>query len=122
MSQSSPSRVKQPATFNSSHTQPPSTSIGFNQVLQEVQASVMESIPSLDVSEFRVNNSASQHTARLASKSEQNTLLNLTLQGRVPQCFSCSLFFVLFFVFSFFVLFWFFRGPFQHSNNQNYCL
>ncbi|XP_063317469.1 sickle tail protein homolog isoform X2 [Pelmatolapia mariae] len=81
MSQSSPSRVKQPANFNSSHTQPPSTSIGFNQVLQEVQASVMESIPSLDVSEFRVNNSASQHTARLASKSEQNTPLNLTLQG-----------------------------------------
>nr|XP_023009867.1 sickle tail protein homolog [Maylandia zebra] len=81
MGQSSPSRVKQPATFNSSHTQPPSTSIGFNQVLQEVQASVMESIPSLDVSEFRVNNSASQHTARLASKSEQNTPLNLTLQG-----------------------------------------
>ncbi|KAL3987886.1 hypothetical protein ACER0C_012204 [Sarotherodon galilaeus] len=81
MSQSSPSRVKKPANFSSSHTQPPSTSIDFNQVLQEVQASIMESIPSLDVSEFRVNNSASQHTARLASKSEQNTPLNLTLQG-----------------------------------------
>lgn len=84
MSQSSPSRVKQPASanVNSSHTQPPSTSIGFNQVLQEVQASVMESVPSLDVSEVRVNDSASQHTAR------QNTPLTLTLQGRVPQRFS----------------------------------
>ncbi|XP_035770401.1 sickle tail protein homolog, partial [Neolamprologus brichardi] len=75
MSQSSPSRVKQPANVNSSHTQPPSTSIGFNQVLQEVQASVVESVPSLDTSEVRVNDSASQHAAR------QITPLTLTLQG-----------------------------------------
>ncbi|XP_030608764.1 sickle tail protein-like [Archocentrus centrarchus] len=86
--QSSNCRAKQPASFDSSQSQPPSASKDFDQVLQEVQASLMESIPNLDVSEPKGNNSASQHTTLSALKSEQGAPLNLTLQGEQQALFS----------------------------------
>ncbi len=71
MSQSSTSQVNQPASSDSSQPPLPNTDTDFDRVLQEAQASLMKSIPDLNVSDTR-----------------EDTPLDLTLEGRLIQSHS----------------------------------
>lgn len=81
--QSNTSQANQPASVDSSQPPPPSTNTNFDQELQEAQANLMKSIPDLNVSDTREDSSdsASGQMTSTASKSEQDTALDLTLQG-----------------------------------------
>lgn len=83
----SSSQAHQPTSSDTSQPSPPNstttTTTDVNQVLQEAQASLMKSIPDLDVSDTREgpSDSASGQINPSAAKSEQETPLDLTLQG-----------------------------------------
>ena len=73
MNQSSTSQTNQPPL--------PNTSTDLDQVLQEAQASLMKSIPELNLSDS--NAPAPGQRTSTASESEQDTSVELTLQGRI---------------------------------------
>ncbi|XP_044074663.1 sickle tail protein isoform X2 [Siniperca chuatsi] len=74
------SSMNQPSTSSdSSQPPPPNTNTDFDQVLQEAQASLMKSIPDLNVSDTREGRSDS------ASGQTTSTPLDLTLQASVEQ-------------------------------------
>ncbi|KAM7401433.1 hypothetical protein PAMA_005572 [Pampus argenteus] len=90
MNQLNTSQAHQPTSSDTSQPPPPDTtttiSTEFDQVLQEVQASLMTSIPDLDVSDTKEarSDSASGQINTSAAKSEQETALDLTLQVKAP--------------------------------------
>ncbi|XP_070775002.1 sickle tail protein homolog [Enoplosus armatus] len=87
MNQPSTIQADQPVSSYSSRPPPPNTNTDFDQVLQEAQASLMKSIPDLNVSDTREggSDSASGQISATASKSEQDTPLDLTLQASMEQ-------------------------------------
>ncbi|XP_042285931.1 sickle tail protein homolog isoform X4 [Thunnus maccoyii] len=90
MTQPGTSQAHQPTSSDASQPSPPNTSTtstDVDQVLQEAQASLMKSIPDLDVSDTREgpSDSTSGQTNPSAAKSEQETPLDLTLQAPLEQ-------------------------------------
>ncbi|KAM9845031.1 sickle tail protein homolog [Aulostomus maculatus] len=79
-----PSGMNQPS--NSKTNQPTSSTADFDKVPQDTQATLIKSIPDLEVSDTRVAQSdlASGQTNLSASKSELETPLDLTLQAPQP--------------------------------------
>ncbi|KAI3375392.1 hypothetical protein L3Q82_021878, partial [Scortum barcoo] len=80
--QPSTSQATQPASSDSSQPLPLNTT-DFDKVLQEAQASLMKSIPDLNVSDTKESRSvsASEQMTSSASKTGQDTPLDLTLQA-----------------------------------------
>ncbi|XP_078121108.1 uncharacterized protein LOC144527100 isoform X2 [Sander vitreus] len=84
---SSTSQAKQSASCDTSQPPPTDTNTDCDQVLQEAQASLIMSIPDLNVSDTRkgCSDSASGQITPTASESEQDTALDPTLQASVEQ-------------------------------------
>ncbi|XP_059201295.1 sickle tail protein homolog [Centropristis striata] len=83
VNQAGTSQTSQPASSDSSQPSPPNTTTDFDRVLQEAQACLMNSIPDLNVSDTRERccDSASGQRTSTASKSEQDSTLDLTHQA-----------------------------------------